>query len=116
MDQLVAARKLIEELVKEEQIEVRRAEIVGRDLAKHVEALGRPPTAMVVGAAIAIGVFSISLAILKMEGLLAERHSEAVARVAAGRAPSSTSRGRVIAIGIGTAFVGVGFLALRAVS
>ncbi len=44
MDHLVAARKLIGELVKDEQIEVRRAEIVGRDLAKHVEVLGRPPT------------------------------------------------------------------------
>jgi uncharacterized protein (TIGR02996 family) len=44
VDQLVAARKFIGELVKEEQIEVRRPEIVGRDLAKHVESLGRPPT------------------------------------------------------------------------
>jgi hypothetical protein len=75
-----------------------------------------PPAALVVGAAIAIGVFSISLAILKMEGLLVEPHSEAMARNAAGRAPSSTLRGRVIAIGIGIAFVGVGFVALRAVS
>jgi uncharacterized protein (TIGR02996 family) len=44
VDQLVAARKFIGELVKEEQIEVRRPEIVGRDLAKHIESLGRPPT------------------------------------------------------------------------
>ena len=44
MDQLVAARKLIAELVKDEQIEVRRGELVGKDLAKHVEALGRVPT------------------------------------------------------------------------
>jgi uncharacterized protein (TIGR02996 family) len=44
VDQLVAARKLLGELVKDEQIEVRRAEIVGRDLAKHIEALGRPPS------------------------------------------------------------------------
>ncbi|MEJ7597723.1 MAG: TIGR02996 domain-containing protein [Kofleriaceae bacterium] len=44
MDRLVAARKLIGELVKAEQIEVRRAEIVGRDLATLVETLGRPPS------------------------------------------------------------------------
>jgi uncharacterized protein (TIGR02996 family) len=44
MDRLVAARKLVGELVKAEQIEVRRAEIVGRDLAKLVETLGRPPS------------------------------------------------------------------------
>ena len=44
-DRLVAARKLVGELVKAEQIEVRRVEVVGRDLAKHVEALRRPPTA-----------------------------------------------------------------------
>jgi hypothetical protein len=75
-----------------------------------------PPAAVVVGAAIAMGVFSISLAILKMEGLLVEPQSEAMARIAAGRAPSSTRRGRVIATGIGIAFVGVGFLALHAVS
>jgi hypothetical protein len=75
-----------------------------------------PPAAVIVGAAIAIGVFSISLAILKMEGVLVEPHSEAIARKAAGRAPSSTLRGRVIAIGIGIAFVGVGFVALRVVS
>ena len=43
-DKLVAARKLVGELVKAEQIEVRRVEVVGRDLAKHVEALQRPPT------------------------------------------------------------------------
>lgn len=44
MDRLVAARRLVAELVKAEQLEVRRAEIVGRDLAKYVETLGRPPT------------------------------------------------------------------------
>ena len=76
----------------------------------------KPPAAMVVGAAIATGVFSISLAILKMEGLLAEPHSEAMARIAAGRPPPSTLAGRVIATGIGVALVGVGFLALHAVS
>jgi uncharacterized protein YjeT (DUF2065 family) len=75
-----------------------------------------PPAAFVVGAAIAIGVFAMSLAILKMEGLLVERQSEAVARNAAGGAPPSTSRGRVVAITIGMAFVGAGFVALRAVS
>lgn len=78
-----------------------------------------PPAALVVGTAIAIGVFSISLAILKMEGPLVEPHSEEIARNAAGRAgraPSSTLRGRVIATGNGIAFVGVGFVALRAVS
>jgi uncharacterized protein (TIGR02996 family) len=44
MDRVVAARKLIGELVKAEQIEVRRVEIVGRDLAQLVETLKRPPT------------------------------------------------------------------------
>ncbi len=44
MDRVVAARKLIGELVKAEQIEVRRIEIVGRDLAQLVETLKRPPT------------------------------------------------------------------------
>ena len=44
MDPVVAARKLVGELVKDEQIEVRRAELVVRDLAKHVEELGRPPS------------------------------------------------------------------------
>lgn len=44
MERLVAARKLVGELVKAEQIEVRRAEIVGRDLDKYCETLGRPPT------------------------------------------------------------------------
>src|SRR5262249_19015986 len=44
MDHLVAARKLVAELEKDQQIEVRRADAVGRALAKHVEALGRPPT------------------------------------------------------------------------
>jgi len=44
VDPVVAARKLVGELVKDEQLEVRRAELVVRDLAKHVEALGRPPS------------------------------------------------------------------------
>jgi uncharacterized protein (TIGR02996 family) len=44
MDQVVAARKLLAELVKNEQLEVRRVEIVGRDLARYVEELGRAPT------------------------------------------------------------------------
>lgn len=44
MDRVVAARRLVAELVKSEQLEVRRAEIVGRDLAKYVEGLGRPPS------------------------------------------------------------------------
>jgi uncharacterized protein (TIGR02996 family) len=44
MDRLVSARKLIGELVKGEQIEVRRPEIVGRDLDKYCETLGRPPS------------------------------------------------------------------------
>jgi uncharacterized protein (TIGR02996 family) len=44
MDRVVAARKLIGELVKTEQIEVRRVEIVGRELAQLVETLQRPPT------------------------------------------------------------------------
>ncbi|MDQ3370124.1 MAG: TIGR02996 domain-containing protein, partial [Myxococcota bacterium] len=45
MDRVVAARKLLAELVKGEQLEVRRLEIVGRDLAQLVETLGRPPSA-----------------------------------------------------------------------
>ena len=45
MDRVVAARKLIAELVKGEQIELRRAEIVGRDIAQLCETLNRPPTA-----------------------------------------------------------------------
>lgn len=44
MDRLVAARKLLAELVKRAQLEVRRVEIVGRDLARLVETLGRPPS------------------------------------------------------------------------
>ncbi|HSK00754.1 MAG TPA: TIGR02996 domain-containing protein [Kofleriaceae bacterium] len=44
MDRVVAARRLVAELVKGEQLEVRRAEIVGRDLAQLVETLGRPPS------------------------------------------------------------------------
>ena len=44
MDRAAAARKLVAELVEGEQIELRRAEIVGRDLARFVEGLGRPPT------------------------------------------------------------------------
>lgn len=45
MDRLVAARKLLTELVKGEQIELRRTEIVGRDLDAYCATLGRPPTA-----------------------------------------------------------------------
>ncbi len=44
MDRVVAARKLVAELVKNEQLEVRRVEIVGRDLAQLVDSLGRPPS------------------------------------------------------------------------
>ncbi len=44
MDRVVAARRLVAELVKGEQLEVRRTEIVGRDLAQLVETLGRPPS------------------------------------------------------------------------
>ncbi|MBA2542279.1 MAG: TIGR02996 domain-containing protein [Deltaproteobacteria bacterium] len=49
MDRVVAARKLIGELVKAEQIEVRRIEIVGRDLAKLCETLKRPPSGQELG-------------------------------------------------------------------
>lgn len=49
MDRVVAARKLIGDLVKAEQIEVRRVEIVGRDLAKLVETLKRPPSGQELG-------------------------------------------------------------------
>jgi uncharacterized protein (TIGR02996 family) len=44
MDHAAAARALVAELVRSKQIEVRRAEIVGRDLAKYTGELGRPPT------------------------------------------------------------------------
>ncbi|HWO19867.1 MAG TPA: TIGR02996 domain-containing protein [Kofleriaceae bacterium] len=44
MDRVLGARRLVAELVKNEQLEVRRAEIVGRDLAQLVETLGRPPS------------------------------------------------------------------------
>jgi uncharacterized protein (TIGR02996 family) len=43
MDVLAGARKLVGELVKAKQIEVRRAEIVGRDLAQWIESRGHPP-------------------------------------------------------------------------
>lgn len=43
-DTIVSARKLLAELVKGEHVEIRRVEIVGRDLAKLVESLGRPPS------------------------------------------------------------------------
>lgn len=49
MDRVVAARKLIGDLVTAEQIEVRRIEIVGRDLAKLIETLKRPPTGQELG-------------------------------------------------------------------
>jgi len=44
MDRAVAARKLVTELIKGEQIEIRRAEIVGRDLAQWIEESGRTPS------------------------------------------------------------------------
>jgi uncharacterized protein (TIGR02996 family) len=44
MDLLGGARKLVGELVKGEQIEVRRAEIVGRDLAQWIESRGHAPS------------------------------------------------------------------------
>jgi len=49
MDRVVAARKLIGDLVKAEQIEVRRVEIAGRDLAKWIETLKRPPSGQELG-------------------------------------------------------------------
>jgi uncharacterized protein (TIGR02996 family) len=49
VDRVVAARKLIGDLVKAEQIEVRRVEIVGRDLAKLCETLKRPPSGQELG-------------------------------------------------------------------
>jgi uncharacterized protein (TIGR02996 family) len=45
MDHLVPARLLVDELVKEGALESRRPELVARDLAKHLEALGRLPSA-----------------------------------------------------------------------
>jgi uncharacterized protein (TIGR02996 family) len=44
MDRVVAARKLLAELVKGNQIEVRRVEIVAKDLAALIDALNRPPS------------------------------------------------------------------------
>jgi uncharacterized protein (TIGR02996 family) len=49
VDRVVAARKLIGDLVKDEQIEVRRVEIVGRDLAKLCETLKRAPSGQELG-------------------------------------------------------------------
>jgi uncharacterized protein (TIGR02996 family) len=45
VDRQAAARKLVGDLVSGEHIEVRRAEVLGRDLAKLIETLERPPTA-----------------------------------------------------------------------
>jgi uncharacterized protein (TIGR02996 family) len=44
MDRVVAARKLLAELVKSEQLEVRRVDAVARDLAAFAEQLRRPPS------------------------------------------------------------------------
>jgi hypothetical protein len=44
MDRVVATRKLVAELVKSNQIEVRRVEIVAKDLAALIDELGRPPS------------------------------------------------------------------------
>jgi uncharacterized protein (TIGR02996 family) len=44
MDRVVAARKLVAELVKSNQLEVRRVEIVAKDLAALIEELNRPPS------------------------------------------------------------------------
>jgi uncharacterized protein (TIGR02996 family) len=44
MDVPAGARKLVGELVKARQIEVRRAEIVGRDLAQWIESQGHAPS------------------------------------------------------------------------
>ena len=41
----MAARKLLAELVKSEQLEVRRVDPVAKDLAAFIHALGRPPSA-----------------------------------------------------------------------
>lgn len=49
MDRVVAARKLLADLVKDEQLEVRRVEIVGRDLAKLVDSLRRAPSGQELG-------------------------------------------------------------------
>ena len=49
MDRVVAARKLIGDLVKLDQIKVRRIEIVGRDLAKLLETLKQPLTGQELG-------------------------------------------------------------------
>jgi uncharacterized protein (TIGR02996 family) len=44
MEYLVPARVLISELEKEELLEARRGDVVGRDLAKLIDQLGRPPS------------------------------------------------------------------------
>ncbi|HEX7702082.1 MAG TPA: TIGR02996 domain-containing protein, partial [Kofleriaceae bacterium] len=44
MDRVVAARKLVAELVKSKQLEVRRVEIVAKDLAALMDELNRPPS------------------------------------------------------------------------
>jgi uncharacterized protein (TIGR02996 family) len=44
MEYLVPARVLIAELEKEELLEARRGDVVGRDLARLVDELGRPPS------------------------------------------------------------------------
>jgi len=44
MDRVVAARKLLAELVKSEQLEVRRIDAVAKDLAAFAEKLRRPPS------------------------------------------------------------------------
>lgn len=49
MDKVVAARKLIGDLVKADQIAVRRVEIVGRDLVAHLATLARPPSGQDLG-------------------------------------------------------------------
>jgi uncharacterized protein (TIGR02996 family) len=44
MDHLVNARNLVAELAREEQLEARRPDAVGRDLAQWIGELGRPPS------------------------------------------------------------------------
>lgn len=49
MDRAVAARKLIADLVKADQLQVRRVEIVARDLVKLLESAPRPPSGEALG-------------------------------------------------------------------
>lgn len=62
-----------------------------------------PPISVAIGGLLMLGVFVASAGILGVEGGLVEHGSEAAARVARGRPPPSSPRGRVVALGLGLA-------------